>query len=225
MVFDDEMADGVLWRAEESFRESKVDHCDLGGAFDVRRGEFAADKNGLAQGGEITRSDIGRFKIVVFVFGEGVAFNDVAVHLFIAGEFRVGGGCGGDDAGNSIERVHSAGDDLRSAIFAVARVGGIEAEGRQVLVSKPTGWLRRLSSVWTKSPAAPRRRTLSAICTPTATLRNRCEPLEAVPALWRRASTRLGRMKCSTGARLKRRLTRTEIPRVKNRTRESITAE
>src|ERR1700733_2155776 len=123
------MADGILWRAKESFREGKVNYCDLGAAFGVRCGEFAADKNGLADGGEVSRSHIGRFKVAGFVFGEGVTFNDVAVNLLIAGEFRVSRGRGRDDTGDTIERVNSTGNDLRSAVFAVAGVGWIEAEG------------------------------------------------------------------------------------------------
>ena len=52
--------------------------------------------------------------------------------------------------------------------------------------------------------------TLSAICNPTANLRKRCELFEAVPAFWRRALARSGRMKCSTGAMLNSRLATTE---------------
>src|SRR6202000_686146 len=54
-----------------------------------------------------------------------------AVHLVIAHEFGVAGGCNGGDAGNPAESVNSVVDDLRSAVFAVAGVGGIEGEGCQ----------------------------------------------------------------------------------------------
>ena len=141
------MANRILRRAEESFREGEVDDCDSGGAFGIGGGEFAADENGLMQSGEVAGSDVWGFEAVVFVFGEGVAFNGVAVDLVIAGEFRIGGGCDGDYAGDPAEGLDGAVDDLRGAVFAVAGVGGIEVKVARRVMSKPTGWWRRLSRV------------------------------------------------------------------------------
>ena len=102
-VFYDQVANGILRRAEEAFGEGQVDDCDFGRAFNVGCGEFAADKNRLAQGSEVAGSDIGRFESAVFVFGEGVAFDGVTVHLAIAREFGVVGGCDRGDAGNQCQ--------------------------------------------------------------------------------------------------------------------------
>ena len=58
-----------------------------------------------------------------------MTFDGVAVAVGVAGELGIGGGSGGGDAGDAANSVESAGDDLRCAVFAVAGVRGIEAEG------------------------------------------------------------------------------------------------
>jgi len=68
-------------------------------------------------------------------------------------------------------------------------------------------------------------RTVSDICKPTAILRKRCEPLDAVPVFCLRASASLGRRNCSAGAALNASVTKRDNARVNPRIRESTEAE
>ncbi len=98
-----------------------------------------ADEERLAECGEVACGDVWRFEVGFFVFCEFVAFDGKAVGVGVAGELGVGGGGCEGDSGNAAVSVESTGDDLRSAVFAVAGASGIEVEGRETADVKAHG--------------------------------------------------------------------------------------
>ena len=56
----------------------------------------------------------------VLFFRRLVALDGIIRHFIVTGQFRIGGGACGDDAGNAAQGVKRVGDDVRCAVFAVA---------------------------------------------------------------------------------------------------------